>query len=119
MPSRGVRLVDGVGLTALRHTNLFAPQHELADTTLQHERVYAVARRPYQHSGRAIKPVASRYLFAAGREHVLDTVTVAGLAPSHRADRPERALDVGARGAVKRIIPHRRGFAPALRPERS
>src|SRR5579864_4613299 len=119
MPSRGVRLVDAVGLTALRYTNLFPPQHELADTTLQHERVYAVARRPNQHSGRSIKPIARRYLFTAGREHVLDTVAVAGLTPSDREDRPERAVDVGVRGAVKRIIQHRVGLARALRLEMS
>src|SRR6202158_618910 len=103
MPSRGVGLVDPVGLAPRRHPDLLAPQRELADTSLKHERIYTVARRPYQHRGRPVKRVARHYLLAAAAQHVRDVVTVARLVPAHREDRPERTVDVSVGRTVERI----------------
>src|SRR5271157_5287703 len=99
MPSRRICLIDGVGLTTLRHLNLLAPQHELAGWVIEHECDDALAHGPYQHRRRSIEGVAREDLFSAGPEHVLDILGMAGLAPAHGEDRAERAIDVGIRGA--------------------
>ena len=105
IPFSYVSLVDAVNSPARRSLDVFMAEKEFAQTGIEGESVYSMARRINHHRARAIEKITGSDLAVSSLEAVFERAVLGAIRPFavYGEDRPDAGVGVNVRGPIQRI----------------